>query len=76
MSNLLNRKQQEKPVVKQPEPELSLNIKDTDFLLRLIKRSNFRGDEIEVGYRVIQKLGILHRSKLEDWFRYTNIRNH
>lgn len=66
MSNFTKNNQNEKPVVKQPDPELSLNIKDTDFLLRLIKRSNFRGDEIEVGYRVIQKLGILHRSKLED----------
>ena len=66
MSKIVKHNQQEKPVVKQPDPELSLNIKDTDFLLRLIKRSNFRGDEIEVGYRVIQKLGILHRSKLED----------
>jgi len=66
MSNFTKNHQTEKPVVKQPDPELSLNIKDTDFLLRLIKRSNFRGDEIEVGYRVIQKLGILHRSKLED----------
>ena len=66
MSQFVKQNQSEKPVVKQPDPELSLNIKDTDFLLRLIKRSNFRGDEIEVGYRVIQKLGILHRSKLED----------
>ncbi len=66
MSKIVKHNQSEKPVVKQPDPELSLNIKDTDFLLRLIKRSNFRGDEIEVGYRVIQKLGILHRSKLED----------
>ncbi len=66
MSKFAKHNQNEKPVVKQPDPELSLNIKDTDFLLRLIKRSNFRGDEIEVGYRVIQKLGILHRSKLED----------
>ena len=66
MSRLVKHSESEKPVVKQPDPELSLNIKDTDFLLRLIKRSNFRGDEIEVGYRVIQKLGILHRSKLED----------
>tara|TARA_B100001939_G_scaffold199171_1_gene171232 strand:- start:878 stop:1078 length:201 start_codon:yes stop_codon:yes gene_type:complete len=66
MSKFVKHNQSEKPVVKQPDPELSLNIKDTDFLLRLIKRSNFRGDEIEVGYRVIQKLGILHRSKLED----------
>jgi hypothetical protein len=66
MSKFVKQNQSEKPVVKQPDPELSLNIKDTDFLLRLIKRSNFRGDEIEVGYRVIQKLGILHRSKLED----------
>tara|TARA_R100000278_G_scaffold111458_1_gene88996 strand:+ start:273 stop:473 length:201 start_codon:yes stop_codon:yes gene_type:complete len=66
MSKFVKQNQNEKPVVKQPDPELSLNIKDTDFLLRLIKRSNFRGDEIEVGYRVIQKLGILHRSKLED----------
>ena len=41
--------------MKQPDPELSLNIKDTDFLLRLITK-HFRGDEIEVGYRVIQKL--------------------
>jgi|TARA_R100001463_G_scaffold2994_2_gene12431 hypothetical protein len=55
-----------KPVVKEHDSELSLNIKDTDFLLRLIKRSSFSGEEIEVGYKVIQKLGIIHRSYLED----------
>ncbi len=66
MSNLVNNNQVEKPVVKQSDSELSLNIKDTDFLLRLIKRSSFSGEEIEVGYRVIQKLGIIHRSYLED----------
>ena len=66
MSNLVNNNQVEKPVVNQSDSELSLNIKDTDFLLRLIKRSSFSGEEIEVGYRVIQKLGIIHRSYLED----------
>ena len=38
------------------EDPLSLGVRDTDFLLRLIKRSSFEGGEIEQAYSVISKL--------------------
>ena len=44
---------------------ISLGVRDTDFLLRLIKRSTFDGTEIEQCNEVIQKLGELHRRNLE-----------
>ncbi len=42
-----------------------LKVKDTDFLLKLIGRSSFEGNEIEQAYHVIQKLGEMHRRNLE-----------
>ena len=61
------KKQKQSQIVKKEEPQLlKLGVKDTDFLLRLIKVSSFSGDEIERAYSVIQKLGIMHRSNLED----------
>lgn len=44
---------------------VSLGVRDTDFLLRLIKRSTFEGTEIEQCNEVIQKLGEMHRRNLE-----------
>ena len=61
------KKQKQSQIIKKEEPQLlKLGVKDTDFLLRLIKVSNFSGEEIEQAYSVIQKLGIMHRSNLED----------
>lgn len=61
------KKQKQSQIVKKEEPQLlKLGVKDTDFLLRLIKVSSFSGEEIEQAYSVIQKLGIMHRSNLED----------
>ena len=42
-----------------------LKVKDTDFLLKLLMRSSFEGNEVEQAYLTIQKLGIMHRSNLE-----------
>jgi|TARA_Y100000361_G_scaffold125703_1_gene119361 hypothetical protein len=64
MSQLIKKPKQ---IIKNSEPkQLKLGVKDTDFLLRLIKVSTFNGEEIEQAYSVIQKLGIMHRSNLED----------
>lgn len=61
------KKQKQSQIIKKEEPQLlKLGVKDTDFLLRLIKVSSFSGEEIEQAYSVIQKLGIMHRSNLED----------
>lgn len=50
-----------------PQPKVvKFGVKDTDFLLKLIGRSTFEGNEIETAYLVIQKLGQIHRSNLED----------
>ena len=46
--------------------EVKLSVKDTDFLLKLIMRSDFAGSEVEIAYQVIQKLSKLHRKHLED----------
>tara|TARA_R110000803_G_scaffold104072_1_gene172211 strand:+ start:676 stop:849 length:174 start_codon:yes stop_codon:yes gene_type:complete len=46
-------------------PEIKLSVKDTDFLLKLIMRSEFKGAEIESAYNVIQKLSEIHRRHLE-----------
>jgi len=47
------------------EPEIKLNVKDTDFLLKVLGRSTFDGSEVEQAYIVIQKIGQLHRSNLD-----------
>ena len=56
-------------VVKQksnPKPPVTLGVKDSDFLLKLIARSQFEGSEVEQAYATIQKLGKIHRGNLED----------
>ena len=45
--------------------DVKFTVKDTDFLLKLIMRSQFDGSEIEIAYSVIQKLLELHRRHLE-----------
>tara|TARA_B100001250_G_scaffold296157_1_gene257684 strand:- start:3541 stop:3723 length:183 start_codon:yes stop_codon:yes gene_type:complete len=42
-----------------------LNVKDTDFLLKLIMRSSFEGTELEVAYSVLNKLAEMHKVNLE-----------
>ena len=46
-------------------PSIKLGIRDTDFLLRLIKRSTIPGSEIELAHEVILKLHEMHRINLE-----------
>lgn len=43
----------------------SFSMKETDFLLRLMLRSQFEGTEIETAHLVMQKLNKMHREKLE-----------
>tara|TARA_R100000655_G_scaffold97638_1_gene140669 strand:- start:119 stop:295 length:177 start_codon:yes stop_codon:yes gene_type:complete len=43
----------------------SFSMKETDFLLRLMLRSQFEGTEIETAHLVMQKLNTMHREKLE-----------
>ena len=47
------------------EPKIRLNVKDTDFLLKLIMKSSFEGSEIEVAHTVILKLAEMHKANLE-----------
>ena len=47
------------------EPKIKLNVKDTDFLLKVLGRSTFDGSEVEQAYIVIQKIGQLHRNNLD-----------
>tara|TARA_R100000656_G_scaffold119765_1_gene93769 strand:+ start:942 stop:1124 length:183 start_codon:yes stop_codon:yes gene_type:complete len=42
-----------------------LNVKDTDFLLKLIMRSTFEGAELEVAHAVLTKLAEMHKVNLE-----------
>ena len=41
------------------------NVKDTDFLLKLIMRSSFEGVELEVAHAVLTKLAEMHKENLE-----------
>ena len=51
-------------IVKKEEP-VSLNVKDTDFLLTLIMQSQFSGTEVEIAYKVINKLSKIHRRNID-----------
>ena len=59
MSNITNVN---KDIGKQ---KIKLNVKDTDFLLKLIMKSTFEGSEIEVAHTVILKLAEMHKANLE-----------
>ena len=52
-------------VVKESVSGLKLTVKDTDFLLKLIMRSQFESSEVEQAYMVISKLAEKHRRSLE-----------
>tara|TARA_R100000458_G_C8203113_1_gene193030 strand:- start:605 stop:784 length:180 start_codon:yes stop_codon:yes gene_type:complete len=45
--------------------EEKFNIKETDFLLKLMMRSQFDGVDLEVANSVLIKLSKLHQAKLE-----------
>ena len=65
MSNIVKSKKEQKINNLNIQEEIKLGVRDTDFLLRLIKRSTFEGSEIDQAYSVISKLGKIHRSNLE-----------
>jgi len=50
---------------KNNKSETKLNVKDTDFLLKLIMRSSFEGVELEVAHSVLTKLAEMHKDNLE-----------
>ncbi len=50
---------------KSNKSENKLNVKDTDFLLKLIMRSSFDGTELEVAHSVLTKLAEFHKVNLE-----------
>tara|TARA_R100001594_G_scaffold139227_1_gene183453 strand:- start:418 stop:594 length:177 start_codon:yes stop_codon:yes gene_type:complete len=47
------------------KPSKRFNVKDTDFLLKLIMRSSFEGVELEVAHSVLTKLAEMHKENLE-----------
>jgi len=61
----LSKYTKRKEVLKVSNPPLSLGVRDTDFLLKVLSKSTFEGHEIEQAYKVITKLGALHRRNLE-----------
>ena len=46
--------------------EITLSVKDTDFLLKLIMKSTFEGSELEIAHTILQKLVKLHRINLNE----------
>lgn len=44
----------------------AISIKDTDFLLKLILKSTFEGSELEVAYKVMEKLALIHKGYLNE----------
>jgi len=61
----LSKYSKAKEVTSVPQPPVSLGVVDTDFLLKILSRATFEGNEIEQAYTVIKKLGELHRRNLE-----------
>lgn len=55
------KKTEIKPLI----PSVKLGVRDTDFLLRLIKRSSFSGNEIEQCHDTMRKLSEMHSVNLE-----------
>ena len=51
---------------KQPNRKTELTIKETDFLLKLMERSNFTGMELVQGYQTYEKLYHKHREMMSD----------
>ena len=45
--------------------EIKFNVKDSDFLLKLIMRSTFEGAELETAHAVLTKLAEIHRGNIE-----------
>jgi len=45
--------------------EIHLSVKDTDFLLKLIMDSSFKGSELEQAFLVTKKLAEIHRRSIE-----------
>ena len=51
------------PVVK--KEEVKFTVKDTDFLLKLILESTFKGNELEFANTVLQKLIAKHKELID-----------
>tara|TARA_R100000656_G_scaffold115830_1_gene88447 strand:+ start:1043 stop:1240 length:198 start_codon:yes stop_codon:yes gene_type:complete len=54
------------PVGQSVVKKTSFSIKDTDFLLKLILKSTFEGAELEVAFRVMEKLATMHKGYLDE----------
>ena len=53
-------------LVKQPKKKVEkLNVKDTDFILKLFMKSTFTGAEIEQAFEVLKKISDIHRVNIE-----------
>ena len=59
MSNIANIKTQK------DKAGISFNVKDTDFLLKLMMKSSFEGVELELAHSVLTKLVKMHKASLE-----------
>ncbi len=44
----------------------SLNVKDTDFLLKLIMESSFKGVQLELAFNCMKKLATIHKEFLNE----------
>ena len=53
-------------IIKQPKKDVEkLNVKDTDFILKLFMKSTFNGAEIEQAFEVLKKISDIHRVNIE-----------
>ena len=50
--------------VKAKKNDTKLNTKETDFLLKLMIDSQFRGADVEVVHSVMQKLASIHKENI------------
>jgi|10_taG_2_1085330.scaffolds.fasta_scaffold280782_2 uncharacterized protein YjbI with pentapeptide repeats len=60
------RQKNNQPDKSNEDSSVSLNIRDTDFLLKTLMGSQFEGSEIEQAYLTMQKLSKLHRSQINE----------
>tara|TARA_R100000458_G_C8278527_1_gene254923 strand:- start:15105 stop:15323 length:219 start_codon:yes stop_codon:yes gene_type:complete len=53
-------------LVKMKEESVSLNVRDTDFLLKTLIECEFKGREVEQAYTTMKKLSDLHRKQTNE----------
>tara|TARA_Y100000310_G_scaffold305368_1_gene345468 strand:- start:288 stop:512 length:225 start_codon:yes stop_codon:yes gene_type:complete len=57
---------------KDEKTSVSLNIRDTDFILKLFNSSSFQGSDLETAYKVMEKMKYYHNKLMENVVEINN----